>query len=81
MKNLFVPYEIALLLKDKGFDEPCMGMWHINADDVYDLYISYAEIQFFQVVHDKIYDKINVIYDKTHTMAPSRLTRILRPFL
>lgn len=25
MKNLFVPYEIALKLKEKGFDELCFG--------------------------------------------------------
>lgn len=27
MKHLFVPYEIALKLKEKGFDEPCFGMY------------------------------------------------------
>lgn len=25
MKEQFVPYEIALKLKEKGFDEPCLG--------------------------------------------------------
>jgi len=25
IKKLFVPYEIAMLLKEKGFDEPCFG--------------------------------------------------------
>jgi hypothetical protein len=25
MENLFVPYQTALLLKEKGFDEPCIG--------------------------------------------------------
>jgi|LakMenEpi03Aug12_release.lakeMendotaPanAssembly.Ray.scaffolds.fasta_scaffold00102_17 hypothetical protein len=25
MESLFVPYEIALALKELGFDEPCMG--------------------------------------------------------
>lgn len=25
MKNLFVPYDIALKLKEKGFDEPCIA--------------------------------------------------------
>lgn len=27
MKHLFVPYELALLAKEKGFDEPCLGWW------------------------------------------------------
>jgi hypothetical protein len=28
MKHLFVPYEIARQLKDKGFDEECLAGWH-----------------------------------------------------
>ena len=27
MKNLFVPYEIALKLKEKGFNEPCFAYY------------------------------------------------------
>ncbi len=27
MKELFVPYEIALKLKEKGFNEPCLGTY------------------------------------------------------
>ena len=33
MKEQFVPYEIAIKLKEKGFDEPCFGVYIIN--DVY----------------------------------------------
>ncbi len=28
MKHLFVPYEFALLLKEKGFDESCFAHYH-----------------------------------------------------
>lgn len=28
MKNLFVPYEIALLAKEKEFDEPCLSSYN-----------------------------------------------------
>lgn len=28
MKHLFVPYELALLAKDKGFDNPCMAYYN-----------------------------------------------------
>jgi hypothetical protein len=28
MESLFVPYEIALALKELGFDEPCFGYYH-----------------------------------------------------
>lgn len=27
MKHLFVPYEIAVIAKEKGFDEPCLGYY------------------------------------------------------
>lgn len=27
MKHLFVPYKLALMLKEKGFDEPCMSYY------------------------------------------------------
>ncbi len=30
MNNLFVPYEIALALKEMGFDEPCIGSYEDN---------------------------------------------------
>ena len=30
MNHLFVPYEIALQLKEKGFDEPCFGMYFLD---------------------------------------------------
>lgn len=28
MKHLFVPYELALKLKEKGFDEKCLGFYY-----------------------------------------------------
>lgn len=30
MKNLFVPYELALLAKEKGFNEPCFTNFNHN---------------------------------------------------
>jgi len=30
MKHLFVPYELALLAKEKGFDEPCLTNFNHN---------------------------------------------------
>lgn len=45
MKHLFVPYEIALILKQKGFDEPCLGWWWINGDIFYsgDIAVQYLK--------------------------------------
>jgi hypothetical protein len=34
MKEQFVPYEIAVMLKEKGFDEPCFGdYFHFERDN------------------------------------------------
>lgn len=33
MKHLFVPYAIALLLKEKGFNEPCLTYWFTTNHD------------------------------------------------
>ena len=33
MKHLFVPYELALLAKEKGFDEPCFGFYNLFTDE------------------------------------------------
>ena len=47
MKHLFVPYEIALQLKEKGFDELCFGWWcwiNGNAAQYYDYKISNSQL-------------------------------------
>jgi hypothetical protein len=30
MEKEFVPYELAVKLKELGFDEPCVGYYHLN---------------------------------------------------
>lgn len=35
MKHLFVPYELALILKEKGFDEPCLGRYRDKKFQLY----------------------------------------------
>ena len=43
MKDLFVPYKIALQLKELGFDEPCFGIW-IGRGSKYDvMYVAKQE--------------------------------------
>ena len=33
MKNEFVPYDIALVMKEIGFDEPCFGFYSLHDDN------------------------------------------------
>ncbi len=35
MKNLFVPYNLALLAKEKGFNEPCLGYYDVKNQKIY----------------------------------------------
>lgn len=35
MKHLFVPYDLALQLKEKGFDMPCLGYYDGDDDGVW----------------------------------------------
>ena len=37
MEKEFIPYELALKLKELGFDEPCFGLYHIcNTEELKD---------------------------------------------
>ena len=45
MKEQFVPYEIALKLKEKGFDEPCFGFYKSNGE--YEDYHSYRNGKYY----------------------------------
>jgi hypothetical protein len=38
MKHLFVPYELAVKLKEKGFDEPCLAGYLIADDGQFSIY-------------------------------------------
>lgn len=33
MKNLFIPYELAVKLKEKGFHEECIAYYHVVSED------------------------------------------------
>lgn len=38
MRNLFVKFEIALKLKDIGFDEKCLMKWKAESNDKFEMY-------------------------------------------
>lgn len=35
MKHLFIPYNLAVIAKEKGFDEPCLGFYPTSTYDIY----------------------------------------------
>ena len=35
MNNEFVPYDIALAMKELGFDEPCFYVWNIDTKELF----------------------------------------------
>jgi len=78
MKHLFAPYEIALQLKEKGFDEECFGIW-IERGTIFDvLYVARQEdawmanqndgilAPLYQQVIDWLEDEKNILIDIVH---------------
>ena len=43
MRHLFVPHDLALRLKEKGFDAPCLAWYDKDGDLVYELRGAYDE--------------------------------------
>ncbi len=35
VKDLFIPYELAVIAKEKGFNEPCFGSYRINSPNFF----------------------------------------------
>tara|TARA_R110000868_G_scaffold14426_4_gene67184 strand:+ start:12021 stop:12374 length:354 start_codon:yes stop_codon:yes gene_type:complete len=44
MENEFIPYELALALKELGFDEPCFGKWFIESKFLLPLFTKKEDI-------------------------------------
>jgi hypothetical protein len=61
MDNMFVTYEIALMLKEKGFDEPCFGTYNSFGDFVQSN-SGYPLLK----NSDKLYDDIWLKHIQTH---------------
>src|SRR5690606_22033631 len=41
MRDQFIPYELAVKLKELGFDKPCLGVWNIP-NDKYEVTLVYG---------------------------------------
>ena len=65
INNMFVPYELALKLKELGFDEECLGSFTINdcslqIDDMYSL-PSIVKAPLWQQAFDFILNKFDLV--------------------
>lgn len=70
MKHLFVPYEIALLAKKNGFDEPCLKLW--EKTELYTFLVDVSE--FKQVVKERytkapVYQQLIDWFREKHKIA------------
>jgi hypothetical protein len=61
MDNMFVTYEIALMLKEKGFDEPCFGTYNSFGD-----FIQSNSEEPLPKNSDQLYDHIWLKHIQTH---------------
>lgn len=74
MKHLFVPYNLALLAKEKGFDEPCFGIWMergIKHDVIYvakqdDAWMAQQNDGILAPLYQQIIDFLNKIGKEQH---------------
>lgn len=61
MKELFVPYELVVKFKEKGFDEPCLAIWNkesygdINLVIVKNYKIEY-DYQWYAPIYQQVID-------------------------
>jgi hypothetical protein len=70
MEKEFVSYEIALALKELGFDEPCFGGWdkdrgwwyHPDSDIIVDAPLKQQAFDYFRNKYNLIY-QINYLYN------------------
>jgi hypothetical protein len=54
MEKEFVPYELALRMKQLGFDEPCFGYWYTEQEEYKKIDIQLATIDFLEGEEDYI---------------------------
>jgi hypothetical protein len=54
MKKEFIPYELALELKQLGFDEPCLGYWYTEQEEFKKIDIQLSSIGFLEGEPDYI---------------------------
>jgi len=63
MKHLFVPYELAIILKEKGFKESCFGVYYNKDGDVRKItYSEYGDAPLYQQAFDWIFKKLDFMY-------------------
>jgi hypothetical protein len=72
MKHLFIPYELAVIAKEKGFDEPCFANY-FDKEFIYPLHasISYREkieAPLYQQIVDWFSERHNLIFIPAHRM-------------
>ncbi len=83
MQHLFVPYELALLAKEKGFDEPCLA-WHqkseilnhvdemvmymVGQPNNYQIYTTHDWDEVASNVNAPLYQQLNDWFRETHNL-------------
>jgi hypothetical protein len=54
MEKEFIPYELALEMKQIGFDEPCFGYWYTEQEEFKKIDIQLSSISFLEGEPDYI---------------------------
>ena len=65
IKEDYVSYEVAKLLKEKGFDEYCLGLWHLHNNK------KVFEVHYEPLNYNELRD--GILLAPTHQMAMKQL--------
>lgn len=74
MKHLFVPYELALKLKEKGFDERCFGHYvepcliHLINEEALFVETSTLKDKDFVIINAPLYQQVIDWFREKHTI-------------
>ena len=64
MKKLFIPYNLSLIAKEKGFDEPCLAIYNTAE------YLLFNQIVKFENKRFPVLTEMNFDVDKEDVAAP-----------
>ena len=68
MKDLFVKHQLAKLLKEKGFNEPCMGWYYSDNSDMGKLHLEYSEPNTKYHLNAPFYNQVTQWLSKEHNI-------------
>lgn len=81
MKHLFLPYELALIAKEKGFDEPCMAMYTVPDDGSKVCFAMFGDYEFPMKQYSEAFNNYNSNDEFIETISAPLYQQIIDWFI